>query len=211
MDLGSLRKEYLFSDLRKKDLAKNPFTQFKIWFEEALKAKIVEPNAMALATVGPHFEVSNRMVLLKIIDDRGLVFFTSYLSRKAMQIKKHPKASAVFFWKELERQVCIEGSVEKITAEEGKIYFTSRPRSSQIASWASEQDQKLNSRSQLEESFEKFEHQFANQKVPKPRNWGGYRLIPHRFEFWQGRESRLHDRFIYREINGSWVIDRLSP
>lgn len=141
----------------------------------------------------------------------ALSFLPIILSRKATQLKSHPRAAAVFFWKELERQVCIEGSVEKMTAKEGKAYFNTRPRASQIASWASKQDQKLNSRSELESSFEKFEREFAGHPVQKPRYFGGYRLVPHRFEFWQGRENRLHDRFVYSEHNGTWTVDRLAP
>lgn len=210
MDLESLRKEYSEKALRKKDLANGPFDQFNKWFQEALKAEIVEANAMALATMGSQ-GVSNRMVLLKGFDQNGLLFFTDSLSRKAQDIRETSEAAVLFFWKELDRQVCVHGKVADATREEAEAYFQKRPRQSQIAAWASKQGEILDSRQVLEERFRELETKFKDQTVPTPINWFGYRLIPDRFEFWQGRESRLHDRFAYTLAQGVWEIKRLSP
>lgn len=210
MDLSELRKEYKLKHLRRSDLNSNPIEQFEIWFKEAIDAKIYEPNAMALATFdenGP----SSRMVLLKKFSEKGFLFFTHHLSRKARQIQTHPKAAALFFWKELERQVQIEGPVERVGREMAEAYFQRRPRTSQIAAWASRQDGILESRATLEESTKYYQDFFLNQEVPMPDWWGGYLIIPLRIEFWQGRESRLHDRFLYLKENEKWQLSRLSP
>lgn len=211
MDLSAIRREYANAPFRKKDLSQSPFDQFERWMDEALKAEIIEPNAMALATVGEAGFPANRMVLLKKFDQMGLVFFTNGLSRKAKQMEAQAKAAGLFFWKELERQVCIEGSIEVVNREEVNTYFRARPVLSKIASWASKQDLVLSSREELEKEFAHFEEDFKNKEIPTPPYWEGYRLIPHRFEFWQGRQSRLHDRFLYVLKDSSWEISRLSP
>jgi len=211
MDLESLRRDYRGAEMRKKDLAVNPFDQFKKWFQEALKAEIVEANAMALATAGGLGAPTNRMVLLKGFDQNGLLLFTDDRSRKVRDVQENPQAAAVLFWKELERQICVQGKIAEASREEAQAYFEKRPRPSQIAAWASKQDEILDSRELLEKRFREYENQFSDQPIPAPPNWVGYRLVPDRFEFWQGRESRLHDRFAYTFVSGVWKIERLSP
>lgn len=205
-----MRREYSLSQLNRTDLADNPRTQFSHWFVEAQKV-LLEPNAMALATATLDGKPSNRMVLFKGWDAKGLLFFTNYQSRKARELKENPHAAATFYWDILERQVCIEGMVEKVTQEISDDYFANRPRQSQLSSWASQQDAPLQERSILIEKFEYYAKQFEGQNVPRPPHWGGYRLLPQRIEFWQGRESRLHDRFLYIKNAQGWSITRLSP
>lgn len=210
--LGLLRREYCSNPLSLENLANNPFDQFELWLSEAIKAKILEPNAMVLATASDEGAPSSRTVLLKKIDYQGLVFFTNYESRKAEQLAANTRASLTFLWKEIERQVSIEGLVEKTSREEAAEYFAKRPRASQLSAWASQQSRVLDSRKTLEESYARLESLYKGKEVPCPPFWGGFRVVPHRFEFWQGHLNRLHDRFQYTlKANVGWHIDRLAP
>lgn len=211
MDIPDRRREYSLAPLEKKDLAGDPFVQFGIWFQEAEKIQGEEANAMALATVDQKKRPSCRMVLLKSWDGRGFVFFTNYLSRKGRELYENPQAAATFYWDKLEKQVCIEGSAEKISRHESESYFKQRPRKSQIGAWASLQDVPLNSRAILEECYAIYELKYRGKEIPMPPYWGGFRIIPKRFEFWKGRENRLHDRFEYFFRDNGWHIQRLSP
>lgn len=209
--MQNLRKNYRLARFDLSDLAVSPFDQFRVWFQDVLNAKIDEPNAMAIATARKDAKPSIRMVLLKQFDESGLIFFTNYESRKARELLENPYAACNFFWKELERQICIEGKVEKVTEEVSQRYFNSRPRGSQLGTWSSRQDSVIASREVLEKEYEKREKQFRDKDIPLPEFWGGFLLRPVRFEFWQGREDRLHDRFQYSLMENKWAIDRLSP
>ena len=204
-----MRKEYLKSGIVKGDLKENPIEQFSLWFSQALEAKIIEPSAMSLATSDDYIGI--RTVLLKFFDDKGFVFFTNYDSKKSKQIQNNPQAAILFPWLALERQVKIIGSVEKITKLESLKYFSSRPKDSQIGAWSSNQSTKISSRTILIDQFAAMKKKFANGKIPLPEFWGGYRVVPQSIEFWQGRESRLHDRLIYESNDDKWSISRLSP
>ena len=208
-DLSNLRKEYLQSGIIKEDLSQNPIEQFSVWFSQAMEANIIEPSAMSLATSDDSIGI--RTVLLKYFDERGFVFFTNYESKKSKQIQNNPQAAILFPWLALERQVKVIGSVEKITKLESFKYFSSRPRDSQLGAWASQQSSKISSRSLLAEQFASMKKKFSSGEIPLPDFWGGYRVIPKSIEFWQGRENRLHDRFIYELSSGQWTISRLSP
>tara|TARA_B110000967_G_scaffold94125_1_gene96740 strand:- start:718 stop:1353 length:636 start_codon:yes stop_codon:yes gene_type:complete len=208
-DLSNMRKEYLKSGIVKGDLKENPIEQFSLWFSQALEAKIIEPSAMSLATSDDYIGI--RTVLLKFFDDKGFVFFTNYDSKKSKQIQNNPQAAILFPWLALERQVKIIGSVEKITKLESLKYFSSRPKDSQIGAWSSNQSTKISSRTTLIDQFAAMKKKFANGKIPLPEFWGGYRVVPQSIEFWQGRESRLHDRLIYERNDDKWSISRLSP
>jgi pyridoxamine 5'-phosphate oxidase len=209
--LSELRKEYSREKLTKKDVTADPITQFGSWFEEARKSISGEPNAMILGTVNPSGKPSSRVVLLKGFSNSGFLFFTNYNSRKGFELEKNPFASLLFFWGELERQVRIEGSVEKISREQSAEYFRSRPRMSQIGALSSSQSEKVESRAILEEKFKLTEQKFEGKDIPTPEHWGGYIVKPDYFEFWQGRQSRLHDRISYRQDNGNWIVERLEP
>ena len=210
-NIAKLRQDYNFKGLHEQDLDPNPFTQFKLWFDEALSASVIEPNAMLLSTVS-NGRPSARIVLLKDVDQTGFTFFTNYESKKAREMETDPFVSLTFFWKELERQVRIEGKVEKTSDAESSEYFAVRPRGSQIGAWASAQSEHLENREELEERTRLLEEKFAGSEVPRPPHWGGYRVVPHYFEFWQGRPSRLHDRLVYEKTSeGSWEIGRLYP
>ena len=212
MDLTTLRAKYTTRGLDIKDLNPNPFLQFELWFNQAMKAKLTEANAFSLATVGADMMPSIRTVLLKIFDEKGFVFFTNYKSKKAKQIEENPKAAALFPWLDLERQVKIEGNIEKISTTESLKYFLSRPKGSQIGAWVSHQSQVISSRSLLEQKFDEIKRKFVKGEVPFPDFWGGYIIKPTKIEFWQGGQDRLHDRFLYElEENGTWTISRLAP
>jgi pyridoxamine 5'-phosphate oxidase len=212
ISVADLRKEYTHQGLSKADAHPNPFEQFKIWFEQALAAQLLEPNAMTIATATPDGKPDARIVLLKDYDQRGFVFFTNYQSHKGQQLGENHWCAIAFWWAELERQVRIVGLVEKVSDVESDQYFHSRPKGSQLGAWASNQSQVIESRKVLEQRLQKLQEEYENQEVPRPPHWGGFRLIPDQIEFWQGRPSRLHDRLLYRRgQDGSWVIQRLSP
>jgi pyridoxamine 5'-phosphate oxidase len=212
MSLDDLRREYTRRGLREADLASDPFSQFDAWFAEVTQADIREPNAMTLATATQDGQPSARMVLLKGVDARGFVFFTNYESRKGRELSANPRAALVFFWVDLERQVRVEGQIERVSAAESDVYFASRPEGSQLGAWASQQSATLPDRGRLEARYEELRAQYEGQEVPRPPFWGGFRVVPETVEFWQGRVNRLHDRLRYRRSgDGSWVIERLSP
>ena len=210
VDLTNLRKEFRQTGLNRSELDSDPFKQFSLWFSQAIKVGIVEPSAMSLATADES-EIGIRTVLLKHFDDKGFVFFTNYGSKKSQQIEVKPQAALLFLWLDLDRQVKIVGSVEKITTLESIKYFASRPKDSQLGAWASQQSATISSRSLLVSQFESMKNKFSKGEVPLPDFWGGYRVMPQSIEFWQGRERRLHDRFIYQRSETGWSINRLSP
>ena len=195
MDISDIRKEYESMGLERKNLAEDPLIQFEEWFQQALEVDIEYPNGMTLATVGQDGAPSARTVLLKLFDQRGFVFYTNYESKKAIHIRDNPKVALLFPWLELQRQVKITGLAEKISVTESIKYFASRPRGSQLGAWCSPQSQTIGSRAMLENSLARMAEKFGDGKIPLPDFWGGYRVIPDSFEFWQGRTNRLHDRF----------------
>ena len=210
--VADLRREYTFQGLSEMDVHPNPFEQFKTWFDQAVAAQLPEPNAMTIATVTSDGKPSARIVLLKDYDERGFVFYTNYKSHKGQQLVENPWGAIAFLWAELERQVRIEGCVEKVSPAESDAYFHSRPIGSQLGAWASNQSQVIESREVLEQQLQKLKEEYDNKEVPRPPHWGGFRVIPNEIEFWQGRPSRLHDRLLYqRSEDGSWKIQRLSP
>jgi len=210
MSVSDLRQSYEKSVLLEETAAASPLEQFSLWFDQALQAQVPEPNAMTLATVDNTGQPSARTVLIKGFDERGFVFFTNYESRKGRDLLANPRAALLFFWQPLERQVRIEGVIEKVSAEESDAYFHSRPLGSRLGAWASEQSQPI-TRAELEARELAFRERYGDQP-PRPPHWGGYRLVPTLFEFWQGRASRLHDRLRYLpDGQGGWAIDRLSP
>jgi pyridoxamine 5'-phosphate oxidase len=211
LDVIHIRKEYRLKSLDISNLNSDPFLQFNAWFDEAQHAEVMEANAMALATASAQGRPSCRIVLLKGSDAKGFLFFTNYNSRKGTDLASNPFACVTFYWPELERQVIIDGSIEKLKREEGDLYFASRPRGSQLGTWASHQDESVASREALEMAYGHFERMYEGKSIPMPPYWGGYRLLPERFEFWQGRPNRLHDRFRYLLKDDSWQIDRLAP
>lgn len=235
MAIADLRREYNLTGLRRSDLQPDPLRQFQIWFDQTSGAraggrlrkffvelykslmmlagsKPVDINAMTLATVDAQGRPSARVVLLKGVDDRGFVFFTNYESRKGQELAGNPEAALVFYWADIERQVCIAGTVSRLAESESSAYFTSRPRGSRIAAWASKQSSIVPDRAFLERRWREFEAKYATAEVPKPPFWGGYVLKPSRIEFWQGRPNRLHDRFRYsRQPDDTWSVERLSP
>ena len=212
MDISDIRGKYTTKNLDINDLNKSPFKQFEIWFNDAMNENLLEPNAFTLATVGNEMMPSVRTVLLKYFSEKGFVFFTNYDSKKAKQIDQNPKVAALFTWLPLERQIKIEGSVEKISKAESLKYFLSRPKGSQLGAWVSRQSEVISSRALLEQKFEEMKNKFLNKEIPFPSFWGGYILKPIRIEFWQGGEDRLHDRFLYEfKEDNSWEIKRLAP
>ena len=210
VDLTKLRIELRKRGLSRSNLDDDPVKQFSLWFTEAIDSGIVEPSAMSLATTDES-EIGIRTVLLKYFDDKGFVFYTNYKSKKSRQIEMRPEAALLFSWLTLERQIKIVGSVEKVSSLESIKYFASRPKDSQIGAWASKQSTTISSRDILQSQFESMKQKFSSGEVPLPDFWGGYRVIPRTIEFWQGRESRLHDRFVYQRNKDSWTISRLSP
>ncbi|TVP55112.1 MAG: pyridoxamine 5'-phosphate oxidase [Nodularia sp. (in: Bacteria)] len=210
--VADLRKDYTLEGLSETEINPNPFMQFKKWFEQALAAQLPEPNAMTLATATSDGQPSARMVLLKDFDERGFVLFTNYNSQKGQELAANPQAALVFWWAELERQVRIVGTVEKISPEQSDSYFEMRPPNSRLGAWASNQSEVIVGREVLEQQLQEFQRKYENQEVPRPPHWGGFRVIPREIEFWQGRPSRLHDRLLYTSWDhGSWKIERLSP
>jgi pyridoxamine 5'-phosphate oxidase len=211
MNLHDERTDYkLNNPIDPKDLANHPFEEFKEWYGAALNVIKKDPNAMILGTYDGKMPRS-RVVLLKELDEKGFVFFTNYTSDKAKEIEQHPASSLTFFWKELERQVRVEGRVEKTSTEESDAYFLSRPLGSRLGAWASPQSSKIESREWLQGKVEEFKQKFGEEEVIRPENWGGYRLIPEYFEFWQGASSRLHDRIAFEKTEQGWVKSRLAP
>ena len=211
MDLSDFRKEYSDKGLHRADLDAEPMAQFEQWFAQAVELKLHEPNAMSLATVDDSGMPLLRTVLLKYFDASGFVFFTNYESRKAKQMEANPQISILVPWVEIERQVIIQGRVEKISTAESLKYFTSRPRESQLGAWVSNQSEVISSRKLLMQKLQEIKDKFKEGEIPLPSFWGGYRLVPEMIEFWQGGPARLHDRFLYTREGEAWKIDRLSP
>jgi len=235
MAIADLRREYNLGGLRRGDLEPDPLAQFEKWFEQASGARASgrlrkfavtfyksllslvgalppDVNAMTLATTDKEGRPSARIVLLKGVDERGFIFFTNYESRKAQELTDNPQAALAFYWPDLERQVCIAGQVSRLSAQESETYFRTRPRGSQLAAWASKQSLVLHERAELDETWTKLNEEYSGKEVPRPPYWGGYVLAPTRIEFWQGRPSRLHDRFRYtKQTDNSWRLERLSP
>ena len=211
MDLTFIRQGYKNKSLEKEDLNPDPFFQFEFWFEKAKEEEPI-PTAMSLSTVNNNGEPALRTVLLKLFDKKGFVFFTNYKSRKADHIAENPNVAALFNWVALERQVIITGFAEKIKTKESKKYFMSRPRGSQLGAWVSDQSSVLSSRKILELKLDEMKRKFSDSEIPLPDFWGGYKIIPKTFEFWQGRPNRLHDRFIYsKQSSELWEIERIAP
>ena len=211
-DIQNIRNEYLAASLSESNVNADPIKQFDKWLNEALKAEVQEPTAMTLATATYDGRPSARIVLLKGFDSNGFVFYTNYLSRKGKEIAKNPLGAAMFFWGTLERQVRIEGTIEKISKEDSAKYFQTRPRESQLGAVASPQSQEIPGREILEKKWQEAEAEYLDKDIPKPSFWGGYILKPRLIEFWQGRESRLHDRILYKKIdNKNWKKVRLAP
>ncbi len=212
IDFMILRKEYRYGKLDEEMIKKDPFEQFRIWFSQVLKVDALAANIMAVSTATPLGKPSCRMMLLKAFDENGFVFYTNFQSRKGLELTQNPQAALVFWWERFERQVRIEGKIEKVSLEESDLYFNSRPRSSQIASWTSSQSRVIVNRQELERNFNRYQEEFQNKAVTRPAGWGGYRLHPTVMEFWQGRLNRLHDRIRYERLpHGNWKIERLSP
>lgn len=211
MNLADFRKEYSDRGLRRAELEADPIVQFSNWFSQAIEMGVHEPNAMTLATVDDKGMPLQRTVLLKNVDSSGFTFFTNYRSRKAAQMEINPQACLLFPWLTLERQIIIQGTVEKVSREESQQYFISRPRDSQIGAWVSNQSEVIASREILTQQLEDIKDRFQDGEIPLPPYWGGYRVKPRSIEFWQGGPARLHDRFLYQLENGQWKIDRLSP
>ncbi len=219
MSIADLRRDYCLAGLRRKDLDTDPIVQFEKWFGQARAAhasltrdKVEDVNAMTLATADKQGRPSARVVLLKGVDQRGFIFFTNFQSRKGQELSENPHAAAVFYWPDLERQVCIAGEVTKLSWTESEAYFKTRPKGSRLAAWASTQSDVIANREVLEEKWKKLEAQYPGEDVPMPPYWGGYVLTPVRIEFWQGRPNRLHDRFRYSRLpDKGWQLERLAP
>lgn len=211
MSIADLRIDYKRADLSEADTVADPIAQFRLWFDEVLQAQVPEANAMSVATVGEDGRPSSRIVLIKDINDQGFTWFTNYHSRKGRELLHHPFAALLFHWIELERQVRIEGRVERVSSEENDTYYYSRPVGSQLGAIASRQSEPADNREAIEAQLDAVKQQFGDKPV-RPEHWGGYRLIPDRIEFWQGRPSRLHDRIVYiRDADGIWQKQRLQP
>lgn len=210
-EIAAMREEYGSRVLRRADLAASPIVQFEQWFAEAREVELHEPNALTLSTIGLDGCPASRTVLMKFFDDAGFVFYTNYGSAKAREIAADPRASMLFPWLQLERQVRIDGAVEKVSTAESLKYFASRPRESQIGAWVSDQSSVIDSRALLMNKIAEIKAKFKGGDIPLPSFWGGYRLRPERVEFWQGGKGRVHDRFLYTRDGAGWAIDRLAP
>ena len=210
MNIADLRQEYMRAGLSEAHADADPLRQFERWFEDALRAKVPLPNAMTLATVTPAGAPSARIVLLKGVERGGFVFYTNYLSRKGRELDNSARACLLLLWSDLERQVRIDGAVEKVTPAESDAYYATRPLGARLSAWASSQSEKVDSRKVLETSMEDAKRRYG-ESPPRPAHWGGYRVVPQEIEFWQGRADRLHDRLRYRHQGDSWAIERLSP
>lgn len=209
--IAAIRKDYSAKNLAKYEVNADPILQFNEWFDEAIDSKIVDVNVMTVSTVSKDGRPSARIVLLKGVENNGFIFFTNYSSEKGIQLAKNPFGSLTFYWKELERQVRVDGAVKKISKKESEEYFKTRPWKSRIGAWVSDQSSPISNRFELMRKFALKAAKLVGQEVPLPEFWGGYILIPDRIEFWQGRPSRLHDRINYKLENGKWKIERLSP
>lgn len=209
--LADLRRDYSLAALTEQSVAPDPFKQFGRWWHEAVSAQLPEPNAMTLATVAPDGAPAARIVLLKSFDDQGFVFYTNYQSAKGRQLAANPRAALVFLWKELERQVRIEGTVSQTSRAQAEAYFNTRPRASRIGALASQQSASVANREILDARFRELDARHPDDAIPMPEYWGGYCVAPALFEFWQGRSGRLHDRLCYRRAAGRWLIERLQP
>lgn len=212
MNFDTVRKEYVTQGLNESDLDPNPFTQFQRWYEEAVAANVIEPNAMTLATATRDGLPSARTILLKGFDERGFIFYTNYESQKGKELDENPNAAVVFYWATFERQIRVAGAIHKISPEESEAYFKSRPMGARLGAWVSLQSQVIPNRDVLEERLTELMNEFADtETIPMPPYWGGYCLVPSTIEFWQGRVNRLHDRFRYSLQEAKWKIERLSP
>lgn len=211
MSIAGIRKDYQLKSLSELEVNNNPFSQFSSWWDEAVQSEIDEVNAMTLSTITTEGRPSSRIVLLKGFDERGFVFFSNYNSNKGQQISSNSHVSLLFFWKELERQIRIDGICSKVSAEESDAYFNSRPIGSRLGAWASPQSEKIQDREVLVERLAAVTQEFGLENVPRPPHWGGYHVMPIRIEFWQGRSNRLHDRILYEQHEHAWQISRLAP
>jgi pyridoxamine 5'-phosphate oxidase len=211
MNLADLRLSYTKAGLTEADVDPDPFRQFEVWMSQALSSQLIEPNAMTLATVDGSGQPNARAVLLKGLDSSGFVFYTNYESRKSREIASNPSVCLLFYWAELERQVRVAGRAERVSEAESDAYFQSRPVGHQLGAWVSNQSTVIAGREVIEESLANVSKRFEPGPVPRPPHWGGFRVVPHGFEFWQGRANRLHDRLEYLVANGTWMIRRLSP
>lgn len=209
--LNQIRRDFADKPLEEQSVNENPFLQFSVWFEEAVNAQLLDPYAMLISTVDEIGQPHSRVVYLRNISDEGMVFYTNYNSQKGKNISASNKIAITFFWVELERQIRIEGTVKKVSEELSDKYFAARPRESQLGAWASNQSETIKNRAELEENLKHFTEKFKGVDVPRPPHWGGYIVEPTKFEFWQGRPSRLHDRLIYTKNNNEWVISRIAP
>lgn len=210
-NISDIRTDYTKFSIDELGLKSNPFQQFKLWFDHAVNSRVSEVNAMVLSTVSKNGEPHGRVLLLKGLEEDGFTFFSNYNSLKGKDLEANPRACMTFFWSELEQQVRITGEVKKLDPKLSEQYFHSRPRGSQISAMASCQSAKVNSREELTKEVERIENSFEGKEIPMPESWGGYVLIPNKVEFWQGRASRLHDRFLYELVDGLWQISRLAP
>lgn len=210
-NIEDIRKDYCKDILSENDLDKNPINQFKKWFESALDSDVKEPNALVLSTVSNEGIPSARVVLIKGVEPNGFKFYTNYNSSKGRDLNTNPNASMTFFWPELEQQIRVNGFVKKLSANDSDDYFNSRPLGSKISAVASNQSTKVNHRDELTDEVKRLESLYENQEISRPDHWGGYLLIPNKIEFWQGRASRLHDRFLYEYVDGKWMLSRLAP
>lgn len=211
-ELQNMRMAYLKDTLDREKLNEDPLEMTKEWLRVAVDQEVFEANAMSLATVNNDMQPTLRTVLLKGIDDVGLIFYSNYHSRKGREIEQNPNVAILLFWKELERQIRVEGKIEKISEQDSKAYFKKRPKGSQLGAWASPQSKVLRDRAELDDRLTELQDIYKDQdRLPKPAHWGGYRLVPHYYEFWQGRDNRLHDRFEYKQEDDGWAINRLAP